>query len=390
MNAKSPVVLQHVVGLTLGPAVDLTSSLPAPNLEQALCRNSVLPTLNKRRGSYWSEINPILQRWQNDFHIRPANVSSAALFRAARRGLRRSYMGKITWRRYTDSQRDVVTHTMSVYASLALNGTDDVLSSIRGARPVRPYGWISHWHGRPARSSIMIMSSLLDQNSGVSGVSSALQSGRLFVPTLTTHFREVGDVILPSAAVRFVRIFTTLLRVRDENSPVDQPGGIPVMSLPPPLTFTASTPTVPVIQRPMRSLTPNNGSLKFLQTSPGEDVQVHNIQHRGAVASISIASTDLLLHVGPLPMEQLILHDTATVCDWPHGARGELFAVARRDIAVARRNLARMTQYVDLQDDHLAACDGALDDGIPLMTVEMFSRPTGGIQSVLDVVNRQK
>ena len=174
------------------------------------------------------------------------------------------------------------------------------------------------------------------------------------------------------------------------NSPVDQPGGIPVMSLPPPLTFTASTPTGPVIQRPMRSLTPNNGSLKFLQSSPGEDVQVHNIQHRGAVASISIASTDLLLHVGPLPMEQLILHATATVCDWPHGARGELFAVARRDIAVARRNLARMTQYVDLQDDHLAACDGALDDGIPLMTVEMFSRPTGGIQSVLDVVDRRK
>ena len=74
------------------------------------------------------------------------------------------------------------------------------------------------------------------------------------------------------------------------NSPVDQPGGIPVMSLPPPLTFTASTPTVPVIQRPMRSLTPNNGSLKFLQTSPGEDVQVHNIQHRGAVASIFIGN----------------------------------------------------------------------------------------------------
>ena len=162
------------------------------------------------------------------------------------------------------------------------------------------------------------------------------------------------------------------------------------MSLPPPLTFTASTPAVPVIQRPMRSLTPNNGSLQFLQTSPGEDVRVHNIQHRGAVASISIASTDLLLHVGPLPMEQLILHDTATVCDWPHGARGELFAVARLDIAVARRNLARMTQYVDLQDDHLAACDGSLDDGILLMTVEMFSRHTGGVQSVLDVVNRPK
>ena len=57
---------------------------------------------------------------------------------------------------------------------------------------------------------------------------------------------------------------------------------------------------------------------------------------------------------------------------------------------MARRNLARLTQYVDLQDDHLAACDGALDDGIQLMTVEMFSRPAGGVQSVLDVANRPK
>ena len=47
VNSNSPGVLQHVVGLTLGPAVDLTSPLPTPNLERALCRNSVLPTLHK-------------------------------------------------------------------------------------------------------------------------------------------------------------------------------------------------------------------------------------------------------------------------------------------------------------------------------------------------------
>ena len=64
-NADSPVVLQHVVGLTLGPAVDLSSSLPAPNLDRALCRNSVLPTLIKRSRSYWAEVNPIRRRWQN-------------------------------------------------------------------------------------------------------------------------------------------------------------------------------------------------------------------------------------------------------------------------------------------------------------------------------------
>ena len=61
VNATSPVVLQHVVGLTLGTAVDLSSSLPPANLERALCGNSIQHTLTKRRNSYWTEINPILQ-----------------------------------------------------------------------------------------------------------------------------------------------------------------------------------------------------------------------------------------------------------------------------------------------------------------------------------------
>ena len=174
------------------------------------------------------------------------------------------------------------------------------------------------------------------------------------------------------------------------DASVDRPEGIPVMSLPPPMHFTTSTPVAPVVPRSFRRLTPNNASLQFMQSSPGDDVRVHGILHRGAVAGISLASTDLLLHIEPLPMEQLILHDVTAVCSWPHAARGELFAVARRDIAVARRNLARLTHYVDLQDEHLAACDGALDDGLPLMSVEMCSRPTAGVRSVLDVAGRSK
>ena len=65
VNADSPMVLQHVVGLTLGPAVDLSSSLPPPDLDRALGHNSVLPTLIRRRRAYWAEINPILQKWQS-------------------------------------------------------------------------------------------------------------------------------------------------------------------------------------------------------------------------------------------------------------------------------------------------------------------------------------
>ena len=77
-------------------------------------------------------------------------------------------------------------------------------------------------------------------------------------------------------------------------------------------------------------------------------------------------------------MDQLILHDTQTVCSWPDNARRELFAVACRDIAAARRNLTSLMRYLDTHDAHLAACVGGLDDHIPLMTVETFPRATGG------------
>ena len=58
LNANSPVVLQHVVGLSLGTAADLSSSVPADNLDHLLCRNSVQPTLKKKQYSYWGGDSP--------------------------------------------------------------------------------------------------------------------------------------------------------------------------------------------------------------------------------------------------------------------------------------------------------------------------------------------
>ena len=411
LNANSPVVLQHVVGLTLGTAVDLSSSLPAANLERALCRNSILPTLNKRRNSYWSEINPILERWQD---VHGANCPVC-------KGLVRVNMSRHLRLSHTTCQcfwRCPVSSCPAWFAS-ELFGKDH-LEDIHKFSEGRGYSYYEclrqfglEWFGRRSffdqrgtTGQALWMDLALARKAGQELHNDYVITTGAEFASLRSFFRAAVralvrafiDYPLPGSRGRDTSFGCSPIRPNlldttastGRNSPTDQPGGIPVMSLPPPLTFTVSTPAAPVIPRPMRSLTPNNASLQFLQTSPGEDVRVHNVLHRGAVAGISIASTDLLLHIGPLPMEQLILHDMATVCNWPHGARGELFAVARRDIAVARRNLARLTHYVDLQDDHLAACDGALDDGIPLMTVEMFSRPTGGVQSVLDVANRPK
>ena len=43
VDAENPVDLQHVVGLSLGPATNLSSSLPPADLALAFCENSVLP-----------------------------------------------------------------------------------------------------------------------------------------------------------------------------------------------------------------------------------------------------------------------------------------------------------------------------------------------------------
>ena len=59
------VDLRHHVGLSLGPAVDMTNWSPEPNLERALCPASLADTLGLQRRAYWDELNPILKKWKN-------------------------------------------------------------------------------------------------------------------------------------------------------------------------------------------------------------------------------------------------------------------------------------------------------------------------------------
>ena len=102
----------------------------------------------------------------------------------------------------------------------------------------------------------------------------------------------------------------------------------------------------------------------------------------GAVSSVSLASTDLLYYIEPLPLDQLVCH--STVRSWPTAAREELFAVAHRDMMVARRNMADLTRHLDMHSVHIATCSGAMDDALPLMSAETFPRVTGGVRSTLD------
>ena len=65
VDADSPADLQHVVGLSLGSAENLSSTSSTEGLHLALCDKSLRPTLCLRRHDYWSEVTPILRKWQS-------------------------------------------------------------------------------------------------------------------------------------------------------------------------------------------------------------------------------------------------------------------------------------------------------------------------------------
>ena len=54
----SPTDIQHVIGLRLGPAENLSAILPQEDLHLSLCENS-------DRRVCWAEVTPLLQRWQS-------------------------------------------------------------------------------------------------------------------------------------------------------------------------------------------------------------------------------------------------------------------------------------------------------------------------------------
>ena len=118
--------------------------------------------------------------------------------------------------------------------------------------------------------------------------------------------------------------------------------------------------------------------------------QCHMPLARGAVSSASIASTELQSFVETLPMDQLVCHTHRSVRSWPTTARDEILAITHRDLAVARRNVAEFTHYLDLHSAHLAACAGAMDDTVPLMSAETFPRTSGGIRSALQEIRQDQ
>ena len=149
------------------------------------------------------------------------------------------------------------------------------------------------------------------------------------------------------------------------------------------LRLSPTIPTSSVITTIASSQSPVE-QMTDLLSSESDHTQLHVPLSREAVSNVSLASTDLLSHVESLPLNQLICHSADTVSSWPAARRDDLLAVTYRDMAVARRNMAELTRYLGIQSTHIAACSGALDDNLPMMSAETFPRLTGGIRSALD------
>ena len=139
----------------------------------------------------------------------------------------------------------------------------------------------------------------------------------------------------------------------------------------------------PVVDTPRRSYNAHNRALAVMEASPVIPPTFAVPVARGAVNFTSIASTDLLTFIDPLPMDNLLGYNSSTVQSWPARDRDQILAVAGRDLTVARHNLAELTRYVDVHAAHLASCTRGDDDSIPLMAAETFPRLQGGIGSSL-------
>ena len=92
-----------------------------------------------------------------------------------------------------------------------------------------------------------------------------------------------------------------------DSTGMDPAFDIPVVESLSPLIISSATPP-PVVDAPFRSITPNNRSLTYLQSGPFDQPQSYVPLARGAVSSVSLASSDLLYYVEPLPLDQLICH----------------------------------------------------------------------------------
>ena len=268
----------------------------------------------------------------------------------------------------TTSGRVGATHSMSASRSLSLNGLAAGPCSPRRVRPVKRCD--GHCPGT-------VLWKELRSAYAITGSPDFSPLRRFFIAAVTELQLRYDAMPSQNARDQCEEIRYTSSAPEDttaRHSPVQDFASAELL---------VDLPLAPVVT-PVRSLTPANRSLRFLETGAPGSPLAPVLTSRAAVPGMCIASTDLLSFIDPLPMDRLALHDSHTVRDWPAEDRNQLLAVAHLDLHVARRNVADLTRYLEDQAAQLAMCAGAGEDIVPLMMMATFPRLTGGVREILD------
>ena len=297
VDADSP----HVVGLRLGLAENLSSTLPTEGLHLALCDKLLRPTLSLRRHDYWSEVTPILRKWQS--------VNDASCPHCHR--IIRVNMSRHLCAAHTECQcfwRCPVS-SCPMWFSSELNGKDH-LERIHNFKEGQGYSFYEclrqfglEWFDRR---------SFFDQREVTGqGLWIDLAIARRSGQALHNNYTITNSPALAPlrkffrAAVRnltFVYENRAYAQSEEDTQPsicsqmrrdmsqeshgdiafayMDQGYEIPVVESLLPLIISSATPP-PVVGMPLRSVTPNNRSLTYLQSGPFDQPQCYLPLARG-------------------------------------------------------------------------------------------------------------
>ena len=177
--------LRHHVGLSLGPAVDMTGWSPEEHLDRALCPGPLLDTLELQRRDFWSELNPILKQWKcvngskcpdcgelikinMGRHIRLKHTTYQCFWRCPVLSCSLWFKSELNAKDHiegsTTSRRDTDSPFMNVSGAMGWSGSPAGGSLTSGTARLSPYGWTWLWLAGLARSCATRISSRTARN----------------------------------------------------------------------------------------------------------------------------------------------------------------------------------------------------------------------------------
>ena len=400
------VDLRHHVGLSLGPAVDMTNWSPEANLERALCPASLADTLGLQRRAYWDEVNPLLKQWKN---VNNTNCPDCKTFIKVNMGrhIRLKHSTYVCFWRcpviscslWFTSELNAKDHIEGIHKFQEGHGTSFY-------ECLRRHGieWFesrTFFDQRKATNQAIWMDMALARRSGQELRNSYVITNSTEHAPLRRFFKAAVDalqLVFDRSLVTSVQPKSLLVQMREAVANCDDvssdgslmllspPHDIPEATLPAESSMDQETrdEISPVVIP--RRVTPANRPLQHLEAGRLGASTPQHVRSRPAVPDLCIASSSLLSVIDPLPMDRLSRHTVPEIRSWPAADRHDLLAVANRDVRVARQNIAEMLLYVDDHAAHLANCASADDDSLTLMSAELLPRLEGGIRAALEEV----